>query len=337
MKLKKSESLFHHILLFTIAQFAWCLLLGLWIFWYITNTDRSGKLSSPQTPESIALLVSGIVLLVTLSTILSLIFAYLARQMNITSLYDSFISNITHELKSPLSSIQLFLETMKKRQLDREKQELFIENMLTDVHRLDKLINSVLNLSTIGYIKAAGKLVHDYHVYDADSIIRDVITEVKKSLRLEDKQIAIEGKLSCRCVVDKKWLLIVFNNLIDNALKYNAGNACISVKLGISGRYFTVSVKDNGTGIDKKNQKKIFRKFYRIENQDSPNVRGTGIGLYWVKKIIGYHGGRISVFSSGKNMGTTFVIYLPVFEKFNSRDINRLLRLSSRVKEEVEK
>ena len=122
---RKNESLFYHILLFSIAQFAWCLLLGLWIFWYVTTYIRTDAFTNPaslpfNTAGNAAVLVSGIILLVTLSTILSLIFAYLAKQMNITGLYDNFISNITHELKSPLSAIQLYLETMRKRDIDRK-------------------------------------------------------------------------------------------------------------------------------------------------------------------------------------------------------------------------
>lgn len=338
----RNKPLFYHILLFSVAQFAWLLLLGLWIFWYVTTyikTDaftKAAEVISVRNAGSVTVLVSGIILLVTLSTILSLIFAYLARQMNITSMYDNFISNVTHELKSPLSSIQLFLETMRKRELSREKQNDFIDTMLTDVERLSKLINSVLYLSTMKYSKIARKLVHDYHIYDADSIIREVLKLTLKSLKLPEERVKIEGNASCQCVIDKNWLSIVFNNLIDNALKYSINETSINIKLGRTARYFHIEIRDNGIGIDKKDQKKIFRRFMRLNNPESPNVKGTGIGLFWVREIIDYHGGKISVASGGKNRGTSFIISLPVFKTFKNRHINKLLRLSRNLETEKE-
>ncbi len=339
---KKSESLFYHILLFTIAQLAWCLLLGLWIFWYVTTyikTDAFTKTAAAalESTANVTVLVSGIVLLVTLSTILSLIFTYLAKQMNITSLYDNFISNVTHELKSPLSSIQLFLETLKKRDLEREKQKEFIDNMLTDVERLNKLINSILYLSTMRYAKTARKLIHDYHVYNADSVIRDVLAETLRSFRIPVEQYNIEGEASCRCVIDRKWLAIVFSNLIDNAVKYSTEKPFLNITLAKPGRYFTIEITDNGIGIDKKNYNKVFRRFLRLENPDSPNVKGTGLGLYRVKEIVEYHGGRITVSSKGKNRGTSFTIHLPVYRTFRNRHITKLLRLSRKARSFMDK
>ncbi|MDX9800639.1 MAG: HAMP domain-containing sensor histidine kinase [Spirochaetia bacterium] len=338
----KNKPLFHHILLFSIAQFAWLLLLGLWIFWYVTTyikTDaftKAAEVISEKNAESVAVLVSGIILLVTLSTILSLIFAYLARQMNITSMYDNFISNVTHELKSPLSSIQLYLETLRKREIERDKKNEFIDTMLSDVERLNKLINSVLYLSTMKYSKIARKLIHDYHIYDADSIIRQTLEKTLKSLKLPEERVTIEGSASCQCVIDKNWLFIVFNNLIDNALKYSINETSIKIKLSRSASYFHIEIHDNGIGIDKKDQRKIFRRFMRLNNPESPNVKGTGIGLFWVKEIIDYHGGKITVSSSGKNLGTSFVISLPVFRTFKNRHINKLLRLSRKLETEKE-
>ena len=330
---RKNESLFYHILLFSIAQFAWCLLLGLWIFWYVTTYIRTDAFTNPaslpfNTAGNAAVLVSGIILLVTLSTILSLIFAYLAKQMNITGLYDNFISNITHELKSPLSAIQLYLETMRKRDIDRKKKEEFIGYMLEDVERLNKLINSVLYLSTMRYSKTARKMVHDYHIYNADSIIRDVISETASGFRLAPESLSVEGKATGRCVVDRKWLSIVFSNLIDNAIKYTPGKPLIEVRLGGNKRQIIVEVADNGIGIEKKDISKLFRRFVRLENPLSPNVRGTGLGLYRVKEIVKYHGGNITAKSGGKGEGTAFIITLPVYKTHKKCHVNRLLKLS---------
>ena len=277
MSKKKNGSLFYHIMLFVMAQLAWLLLLGLWIFWYVTNYVGLENIAYAESKvlskyESITVLVSGILLLITITIILSMIFTFLNRQLNLTNLYDSFIANVTHELKSPLSSIQLFLETMSMREVDRETEKKFVGNMLSDVQRLDKLINSILYISSFQHNKFANKLSHDYHIYSADSVIKEVITELFHQHRIEGSS-TLKGDLKGNCVIDKNWLKIVFSNLVDNAVKYSHENRKIEVNLDQDHGYFRISVKDNGIGISSRDQKKIFRRFQRIDNPDSPSVK----------------------------------------------------------------
>ena len=338
MQKKKNGSLFYHIMLFVMAQLAWLLVLGLWIYWFVTNyvgleniAQAEGSFLSKN--ESITVLVSGIVLLITITIILSMIFSFLNRQLNLTNLYDSFIANVTHELKSPLSSIQLFLETMKMREVDRETEKKFICNMLSDVERLDKLISSILYISSFQHNKFVNKLSHDYHIYSADSVIKDVITTLFEQHHIEDCA-ELTGNLKGNCVIDKKWLTIVFSNLLDNAVKYSHGDRKITVNLEQDHGYFRISVKDNGIGIRPGDQKRIFRRFQRLDNPDSPSVKGTGLGLYWGKEIAGYHGGNIAVASSPKEKGTKFTVSLPVYKSSKRRYINKLLKLSIKKRKE---
>lgn len=341
--MKKPGTLFYYIFIFVIAQIAWFSLLGIWIYWYVTNyllLTEIGDIISPQVTSGSAniwALVNGLILLVLLSISMSLIFVYLNRQISLTRLYDTFIANVTHELKSPISSIQLYLETLRKREVPRDKQNEFINLMLKDIDRLGHLINSILYLSSMEQKRIAKKFTHDYHVYEADSVVRNVLNEVKEVFNLTDEMIKIEGRLSGQCVVDQYWLKIVFSNLVDNAIKYSRDqNIRIRIQLTSGPRYFSLDFIDQGIGIEPRNQKKIFNKFERIYNPESPNVKGTGLGLYWVKEITKYHGGKISVESSGINQGTTFKIALPVFEASRRRYINRLLRLSKNGQSEPE-
>ncbi len=325
-------------MLFVMAQLAWVLLLGLWIYWFVTNYVGLQNIAYTESRilskhESITLLVSGILLLITITIILSIIFTFLNRQLNLTNLYDSFIANVTHELKSPLSSIQLFLETMEMREVDRETEKKFVGNMLSDVERLDKLINSILYISSFQHNKFANKLSHDYHIYSADSVIKEVISGIFMQYRIENSS-ELKGNLRGNCVIDKNWLKIVFSNLIDNAVKYSFDDRKIEVDLNQDHGYFRISVKDNGIGIDPRDQKRIFRKFQRLDNPDSPSVKGTGLGLYWVKEIVSYHGGNISVDSSPEGKGTVFTVSLPVYKSSKKRYINRLLKLSIKKRKE---
>jgi len=331
--MKKQSSLFYYIVIFVISQVAWFSLLGLWIYWYVSNyiifENVGDKLSPQMVPDTtnVFALVSGLVLLVVISIAMSLIFAYLNRQMNLTRLYNNFIANVTHELKSPLSSIQLYLETLRDRKVPREKQNRFISLMLKDASRLDNLINSILYISGLERKKSAKKYPHDYHVYNADKTARELIKEAAKQSKVLDV-IKFNGEADCKCVIDKRWMRIVFDNLIDNAVKYSPDGPEINVNLSCTARNFNIEFCDKGIGINYKDQKRIFNKFERIDNPDSPSVKGTGLGLYWVREIIKYHGGRISVSSAGQNKGTAFKVQLPIYKTYKKRHIRNLLKIS---------
>ncbi len=339
--MKKPGPNFYFVFLFILAQLAWFGLLGLWIYWYVTNyllLDQFGDRLSPQVVSSatnVGPLVIGIILLVMLSISMFLFFIYLNKQINISRLYDNFIANVTHELKSPLSSIQLHLETIRKRKVSQEHREAFFGLMLRDVGRLNQLINSILYLSSLEHKKMVKKVSHDYHIYHADSIMRDILNEVREEYKLPAERFRIEGKVDCECVIDRNWIKIVFSNLTDNALKYSENDAQIKVILYKKEKFFHIDFTDRGIGIPGKDLKRIFNKFQRIENPDNPSVAGTGLGLYWVKEIIEYHGGRIHAESGGKYQGTTFKIALPIYQTAKMRYMKRLLKLSRKNKTDI--
>ena len=149
--MKKRFNIFHPIFVFILAQLAWLSLLGLWIYWYVTNYIIFKQVGENYSPQLIArgtnilALVSGLILLVFVLGGMYFIFIYLTRQLSLTRLYDNFIATVTHELKSPLASILLYLETLNERQVPEKRQQQFISLMLKDVNRLQNLINSILN------------------------------------------------------------------------------------------------------------------------------------------------------------------------------------------------
>ena len=326
--MKKKHSLFYHIVIFVLAQLAWLSLLGLWIYWYVYNYivfEKVGGQASPQLSYDITNVVPfviGLVLLSGLSFTTSLIFRHLNVQLRLTKLYDNFISNVTHELKSPLSSIQLYLETLKERNVPPDKQKEFIDLMRTDVNRLNNLINSILEISALEQKKRA----HDYQVQGAQTTIYNLLKESAGQFRLPDDVINISGNAKCEIVTDSKAMKIVLDNLIDNAIKYSAGSVKIDVKLFCNPKKFIIEFSDRGIGIPPGELKKVFNKFHRIQNNNIPNVKGTGLGLYWTKEIIRNHGGKISVLSEGENKGTKFTIELPVYQASKKRFINKLLK-----------
>lgn len=336
--MKKSNSSLYYILVFTLAQIAWFFLLGLWIYWYVSNyviMTQVGETISPQIlseASNISALVGGLILLVVVSVGMSLIFIYLTRQLNVTRMYDNFIANVTHELKSPLSSIQLYLETLDSRKVPAEKQKEFIGLMMNDAARLNKLISSILDISAL----EKKRIAYNYHVYNVDALIRELIEESNAQFKIDDKDVNVTGKAQCQCVIDRSALKIVINNLFDNAIKYSKEPVNLNIDLNCNDKHAVLTFTDSGVGISQDQQKMIFRKFQRIYNRNIPNVKGTGLGLYWIKEIINYHGGNISVFSEGENKGTTFRIELPIYQTSKKRYINRLLKITRKSKQLLE-
>ena len=337
--MKKRDSLLYHIVLFILAQLAWLSLLGLWIYWYVYNYivfEKVGDRASPQLNYDITNLVPfvvGLVLLVGLLVITTWIFRNLNLQLRINKLYDNFIGNVTHELKSPLSSIQLYLETLSSRDVPRDKQKEFINLMMADTKRLNHLINTILQVSAL----EQKKLVQDFDVYNADSVLKEIIHNSVEQFRLSGDEITIEGNVDCDIVIDKAALKVVFDNLIDNAIKYSLNGVRIKIKLKCTISKVIIEFIDNGIGIPLKEQKNIFNKFHRIYRDDIPNVKGTGLGLYWVRENIKNIGGDISVSSGGRNKGCKFTIEIPVYFSSKSNYAKRLLKKSARRKRQVKK
>jgi len=330
--MRKQHSLLYHIFVFVLAQIAWLMLLGIWIYWYVSNYIIFEKVGDQLSPQiiyeelNVLAFVGGIILLVSISFGMSMTFRHLNIQLKLTRLYDNFIANITHELKSPLSSIQLYLETLLTRDVPVEKRREFYELMIKDAGRLKNLIDSILEISALEQKKVA----HEYHIYKMGELINSVVLASKEQFKLYGDEIVIHGQTDCECVVDKAALKIVIDNLVDNAIKYSTEKPRILIRIFANQKYFILEFEDNGIGIPLKEQKKVFSKFYRIYNKDIPNVKGTGLGLYWVREIIRNFGGNISLSSEGKYKGCAFRIELPIYEASKKRYINKLLELTKR-------
>jgi signal transduction histidine kinase len=324
-------------------------LLGLWIYWYVTNylifeqallssTNVGGQVGEKLSPQidfyspNVWAFVGGIVLIAAIASGTFIIFRNLSVQLRLAKLYDNFISNVTHELKSPLASIQLYLETLNTREVSAKNQKEFLGLMLKDTERLNNLINSILEIPRIEHKKVA----HDFQIYTAETIVCSLLNETTSQFKIPKDSLNVIGTAMCKCVIDSNALKIVFDNLTDNAIKYSPASVKIDVNLNCDEKKFFIDFSDKGIGIGPKDLKVVFKKFYRIYHKNIPSVKGTGLGLYLVKEIIKSHGGKISVFSEGLNKGTTFRIELPIYQASKKHYINYLLKLTRKSKEERE-
>ncbi len=330
--MNKNRSLLYPIFIFGIAQLAWFLVVGLWIYRYVINHmifKQVGENLSPQLiskQDNMLALLGGLALMVSVALAMTLIFRHLTIQFKITSMYEHFIANITHELKSPLASIQLYLETLKMRVVPFTKQQEFLGMMLKDAGRLQNLIDTILEISGL----EQKKLAYNFEIVTAGPTFRQLMEDTTTQFKLSSQSITISENAECPCVIDRNAMRIVFNNLMDNAIKYSKTPPEIVLNLSCTAKHALVEFIDHGIGISSKDQKKIFNKFYRIYRRDIPNVKGTGLGLTWVKEIVKAHGGKITVYSEGSGKGTAFLIELPIYRITKKRYINGLLRITKK-------
>lgn len=330
--MRKSRALSHPVFIFVTAQLAWFLMIGLWIYRYVVNNMIYQQVSE-QVPRrlisetvNIVALVGGLILMVSVSVAMSLIFRHLTIQLKLTHMYDNFIANVTHELKSPLSSIQLYLETLESRNVPQHKEQEFYKLMAKDTGRLQSLIDTILNISGL----EQKKQIFNYQVVPAGETLRSLMEETIAQFKMPKGSILISGDAPCLCVMDRNAIRIVFDNLMDNAIKYSKTLPDIVINLSCTSKHATVEFRDHGIGISHEDQKQLFQKFHRIYHGDVPNVKGTGLGLYWVKEIIRTHGGRIHVQSEGSGRGTAFFIELPIYRSTKKRYIDNLLKITQK-------
>jgi signal transduction histidine kinase len=321
----KMRRLISPIVVFVLAQLAWFALLALWIYWYVRNYMIFIEVEERISPQfvletkTIAILVGGILLLISVAVALALIFGRLAQQLRVNKMYDSFIASVTHELKSPLASIQLYLETLHEREVPKERRDDFIALMLRDSQRLNALISSILEISGM----EEKKKLYRYQPFEAETLFRELVEESREQFNLAESSVRFSGSADSICRVDRRSMKVVLNNLFDNAAKYTEGDPEITVELSQVSNRLIIRVTDRGIGISEKDQRDVFKKFRRILSAVNPSVKGTGLGLYWVREIIRHHHGKISVYSAGLGDGTTFTIELPIAASGGYRESTR--------------
>lgn len=295
------------IFFFSLAGLA--LVLFLLIHWY-QHFDNNGNVINllpylKGENQSLKFIIVLTTLIGFIVMCLAIIITYFYKIDQLYKLQESFLNNFTHELKTPIASISLYLETLKKYDLDREEQKEFIIYMLQDAKRLSNNVQQILQIARIeNRFKN-----HTFERVDLEKTIQDF-------LRLNDYlfkkgEIEIINKVAGPIFLNLNTGLfeILLMNLITNALKYSKSKAKLNITLMRKRNRTTITFKDNGIGIKKADLKKIFRKFQRVHQ--SHDAIGTGIGLYSAKQIMNLHKGSITAESEGENKGSTFKLTFP--------------------------
>jgi two-component system, OmpR family, sensor histidine kinase SenX3 len=254
----------------------------------------------------------GIVFFGAIVTGLVLNTIFLVRELRRNEQHDSFINAVTHELKTPIASLRLYLETLERRDVEEAQRHEFYKLMLHDTERLLNTVEQVLKAGVAGQKKAPA---HRLPV-ELNALVRECVelARVRHHLTaaaLEYRESIGDGATAC-VMGDPEDLRTAVSNLLDNAVKYSPDGVQVSVDLETPDpERVVLRVRDRGVGIPQHELKRIFKRFYRVTHRSLSRVKGTGLGLFIVRAIARKHGGQVFAHSDGIGKGTTVTLELP--------------------------
>lgn len=275
--MKRSVFWFYLLVIYALSQ-----LIG-WGYMFVKYVpDRKGMVIG----EGMIFLVIFVLAVIRLKK-------HLLQERYYSKQQQNFLLAVTHELKSPLASVKLYLETILKRDLDKEQQKSFLSNSLKDIERLDYLVENVL-LATKLESSSFNLPKEDF---DFSELIEDILNRLQKnSCKTEILRPHIEKGIILHA--DKFAITNVVTNLVENAIKYSPPCAHVEVRLNKKGKDVIFTVSDRGIGIPDEEKRLIFNKFYRLGNESTRKTKGTGLGLYIVKTVLQKHDASIRVLNN---------------------------------------
>jgi two-component system sensor histidine kinase SenX3 len=243
-------------------------------------------------------------------TIVVLNTTFLVREIRRNEQHDAFINAVTHELKTPVASIRLYLETLQTRSVDDTKRQEFYRTMVEDSDRLLATIEQVLRTGRIG--STSHRKLHLSQI-DLNTVIEECLARTRALHRLTADALQYRPGPAVTVMGDLDEVRAAVSNLIDNAVKYSGSAVQVLVETSpVDEKFVSLRVRDQGPGIPKMELKQIFKRFYRVPGPLATRVKGTGLGLYIVRSVAKRHGGRAWAESEGPGRGSTFILQLPI-------------------------
>jgi len=286
----------------TLAVVMIVLVVTLLVGWVIVTVRQAD-----QSNIYWAVLAVGTVFLVLVLVGVVLYLVISVKEIRLNQRQSNFIDSVTHELKSPIASLKLYLQTLNRRNVTEKQQADFYRFMLGDVERLDTLINHMLDAARLDQQPVEADITD----VDLPAVLRSCAETACQRYRLPPE--TIELKLSPATVRARQIdIEMVFRNLVDNAIKYGGAEPAVQVESYVNGSNLVLTrIIDNGPGIPAKLRRKIFRRFVRLGNELERSKTGTGLGLFIVSTLVKRLHGQIHVRERGTQSGTIFEIELP--------------------------
>ncbi len=325
--LNTSKWYLHPVFIFACSIMALATALVLTIYWYMEITSAleiiimkfniDPSLIFPSKTGMIFFVLTLLIIVVLAGIFLA--FIYYQRTLRLFRLQHNFINNFTHELKTPVTSLKLYLETFLLHRLNRDDIRKYSQYMLTDVARLSEHINSILNLARIESRNYGTEFLNENLVEVVQTFCKNNHTLFRKGL------ITLKAPENTKFIypINKPLFNMLLMNIISNAVKYNdAETPEVRISFRLHKQKLLIAFKDNGIGIEKKEINKIFRKFYQTSGSEYDSIKGSGLGLYLVFNIARIHGWRVSAQSNGKGKGSTFILSLQEEETIHRKRKN---------------
>ena len=316
---KKRISFLNSVTLFVLVQIFFLVIIGLWVRLLFSDNEIYPSLKqvinfAPFTvPAKSFLSLCGLTLIVLNSAGTVLLFCKLIRQTKINRIYDNFIVSMTHDLRTPIASIQIIGETLANRDLSDRTYFDFLSRLENDTKRLNQLTESILEISKI-YKK---RDIFSPVTLPADNYIRTAVKVLQSQFNLDEESISVIGYSRSQIKIDPSAFTAVLSNLIDNSIKYGYSPVKIRIYLGSKKKKFIMIFSDEGIGISRKYRKRVFQKFVQLKTPPDSSYKGLGLGLSWCREILQIHKGKIQIQQKRKSEGTLFYIEMPI-EKTNN-------------------
>jgi signal transduction histidine kinase len=273
--------------------------LALYVGWIIVSWRQAG------------LFIAGLLVFPLIITGVVLNTIFLVREIRRNEQHEAFINAVTHELKTPVASMKLYLQTLQNRPVDDVRRQEFYRAMLEDSDRLLGTIEQVLRAGQLG--ARARRASHT--PIDLGAIVEECVSLARSRYRLPPDALTyrdVSPGGTKQCVLgDEDDLKAVVSNLVDNAIKYSGPEVRVDVELEqTDAARTTLRVRDHGVGISPSERKRIFKRFYRVPG--TMRIKGTGLGLFIVRSVVARHGGKVFAESEGPGHGSTFTVHLPI-------------------------
>lgn len=295
--MKKQTTLFFYFLsTYVILQFAW------WGYHLIELSRLASSTGEGGTRRMFMILGEGMVFFLILILGIWKLRSSIKKELRISRNQNNFLLSVTHELKTPIASSKLYLQTLQKHSLDPEKHDEILRKALQENQRLEKMIDNILNASRL----ESRKLVLHTEKLDASAFVTSIVERYRKYAPEAQFETAIPEDIQTQA--DPFILETILNNLIENALKYagTAGPICVEM---VKDQHLHILVKDQGPGIPAQHQKDIFKKFYRLGNEDTRTQKGSGLGLFIAAEFSRLHKGQIK-YHANQPKGAIFELIL---------------------------
>ena len=295
---RQTVIIFYLLGVYVLLQFGW------WGYHLIELTDELKKAPSETSKRTVMVLGEGLVFFGILMFGLWKIRSSIRKELHLARNQNNFLLSVTHELKTPLAASKLYLQTLQKHGLAEEKREEIVEKALASNHRLESLIDNILNATRLEHNALIPK--------KSDLHIRELLDPVLHSFKKHHSKAKLTVDISEDFIIHSDSFFIhgIVTNLLDNALKYAGEHAVVTIWAGKGHHNFSMEISDNGPGIPDSEKKEVFRKFYRSGNEETRSQKGSGLGLFIVAELVRLLHGSIEL-SKSPTGGARFHITLP--------------------------